>query len=139
MILHNGWLLTPSQPDFNPEPILTGAGPQPAWLSVEHTGDIHGLLLENQIIPDPRKAETPDEFAWLSEMEWWMVNEFYWPAGRPVENQALELERAYGVTGVWLNGQELGPPEYRTEFEKYGFGEHLSAEGRNRLAIRFAA
>ncbi len=139
VILHNGWLLTPSQPDFNPEPILTGAGPQPAWLSVEHTGDIHGLLLENQIIPDPRKAETPDEFAWLSEMEWWMVNEFYWPAGRPVENQALELERAYGVTGVWLNGQELGPPEYRTEFEKYGFGEHLSAEGRNRLAIRFAA
>jgi len=138
VILPPGWCLAPLESDAKPEPILTGDGQQAPWLSVEQTGDIHGLLLKNQVIPDPRKAEAPEEFAWLSEMEWWMVNEFYWPAGRPVEDQALELERAYGVTGVWLNGHELGRPEYRLECNLYALGEYLRAEGWNRLAIRFA-
>lgn len=139
VILPATWCLALTNPGIDLEDYTNHHVPKVHWITVTQPREINALLVENSLIPDPRKSRNLEDLAWLADAEWWLANEFYWPEGRGAGNQTLILEGLLGATGAWLNGREI--ELIRSEFTQVraDLKNLLLPEGRNRFVLRVTA
>ncbi|MFH1739995.1 MAG: hypothetical protein ABIH23_13380, partial [bacterium] len=139
VILPASWCLSLGEEGCDPAQFITEQENRRPWIEVVQPGEICDLLVKRDLIPDLRKGRRPGDFAWLAKAEWWLINEFYWPAKRDTTDQTLVLDRLIGATGIWLNGHELDPVEDEFTQVRCNIDKILLRASRNRLAIRITA
>jgi beta-mannosidase len=122
-VLAEGWLIR--QLDAQPDIARLARefeAPGREWLRARMPAQVHDILLEHGLIPDPRLSDNAAKVRWVAEKDWVYACRFESPAatGGPV---FLEFQGLDTLATAYLNGREIGSfdnmfRQYRVEVAK---------------------
>ena len=83
------------------------ASPDKTWLAAPMPAQVHEILLQRGLIPDPHVGKNAAACTWVSEKNWVYVCRFETP--RPAAGPALlRFEGLDTLADAWLNGAPIG-------------------------------
>ncbi len=138
-VLSEGWFVKQLEA---PNPDVGGltretASPDKSWLSARMPAQVHDVLLEHKLIPDPRVSDNAAKLTWVAEKDWAYTCRFRRaePAKGPV---FLEFQGLDTLATAYLNGVEIGRFDDMYRQYRVEVGKHLApARTDNVLLIVF--
>jgi len=139
--LSDGWLVKQLDTDKPEVAALAreSASPDQTWLAARMPAQVHDVLLEHGLIPDPHIGTNAAASAWVGEKDWAYVCRFPTPGN--IRGPAfLRFQGLDTLADVWLNGAALG--HFKNMFREYAVevkGSLLPAGQPNVLVIVFSS
>jgi hypothetical protein len=135
-VLADGWFV--KQLD-TPNPDIAAltreaTAPDNSWLSAHMPAQVHDVLLQHKLIPDPHFSDNAAKLIWVAEKDWAYACKFR-RAGQEMGTAFLEFQGLDTLATAYLNGTEIGRfddmyRQYRVEVTK-----QLSAAGQDNLLL----
>jgi beta-mannosidase len=128
--LRDGWLVKQLDSDKPDIAALTraSAAPDKNWMPARMPAQVHDILLQQNLIPDPHVGRNAAASAWVADKDWAYICRFATPA-RPAGNAGpafLRFEGLDTLAAAYLNGAPIGT--FDNMFREY------SADVKDRLA-----
>jgi len=116
--LVDGWCVKPLETDKPDVAALMreAASPDKSWLSVRMPAQVHDVLFQHGLIPDPRVGKNAAQSAWVGEKDWAYVCKFASPEGKAHSQDVratsgpvfLRFGGLDTLAAAYLNGQPIG-------------------------------
>ena len=139
LALKDNWLVRQLDTD---KPVIAAlareaASPDKTWLAAPMPAQVHEILLERGLIPDPHVGKNAAACTWVSEKNWVYVCRFETP--QAVAGPAfLRFEGLDTLADAWLNGAQIG--HFANMYREFSIDvkERLAPPGQqNTLVIVF--
>ena len=135
-VLADGWSVKQLEPGSADPARLTleAASPDRTWMAARMPAQVHDVLLERGLIPDPHVGRNAAASAWVGEKDWAYASRFASPA-KPDGPVFLEFQGLDTLATAYLNGQRIGSFDNMHRVYRVDVRPHLTAPGHDNILL----